>query len=139
MSESIYHDGIVEKIDGNTLFVRIVQQSACSGCHAKALCAASEQKDKTIEIADKSGLYKPGEKVRICGRSSLGLQAVFLAFVVPLFLILAALIAAGQWKWTDTAASLTCLILLAAYYGLLYLLRDKLKKRFTFTVEKLNR
>lgn len=139
MSESIYHDGIVEKIDGNTLYVRIVQQSACSGCHAKAMCAASEQKDKIIEIADRSGQYQPGEKVRICGRSSLGLQAVFLAFVVPIFLILAALAAASQWKWTDTAASVTCLILLAAYYGLLYLLRDRLKKRFTFTVEKLNR
>lgn len=139
MSESIYHDGIVEKVDGHTLFVRIVQQSACSGCHAKALCAAAEKKDKIIEIADTSGAYRPGEEVRICGHSSLGLQAVFLAFVVPIILIVAALAAANQLKLGDTAASVTCLILLAAYYGLLYMLRDKLKKRFTFTVEKLNR
>lgn len=136
MSESIYHDGIVEKIDGNSVFVRIIQQSACSGCHAQALCTASEKKDKIIEITDTSGTYRPGEKVRICGRSSLGLQAVFLAFVVPLILIVVALTAGNQWQWGDTASAATCLILLAAYYGLLYLFRDKLGKRFTFTLEK---
>lgn len=140
MSESIYHDGIVEKIDGNSVFVRIVQQSACSGCHAQALCTASEKKDKTIEITDSAaGAYQPGEKVKICGKSSLGLQAVLWAFVVPLAVILAALVTAHELQWRDTAAAATCLILLSAYYGLLYLLRDKLKKRFTFTLEKLNR
>lgn len=140
MSESIYHDGIVEKIDGNSVFVRIIQQSACSGCHAQALCTASEKKDKIIEITDPSaGTYQPGEKVKICGKSSLGLQAVLWAFVVPLAVILAALVTANQLQWGDTAAAATCLILLSAYYGLLYLLRDKLKKRFTFTLEKLNR
>lgn len=140
MSESIYHDGIVEKIDGNSVFVRIIQQSACSGCHAQALCTAAEKKDKTIEITDPSaGTYQPGEKVKICGKSSLGLQAVLWAFVVPLAIILVALVTANQLQWADTAAATTCLILLSAYYGLLYLLRDKLKKRFTFTLEKLNR
>lgn len=139
MSKRIYHDGIVEKIDGNSIFVRIIQQSACSGCHAQALCTASEKKDKIIEITDTPGAYRPGEKVRICGRSSLGLQAVFLAFVVPLILIVVALITGNHRQWTDTASATTCLILLGAYYGLLYLLRDKLGKRFTFTLEKLNR
>ncbi|MFG6399076.1 MAG: SoxR reducing system RseC family protein, partial [Parabacteroides distasonis] len=53
MSESINHTGFVEKIDGDTVFVRITQQSACSGCHAQSMCSASEMKDKIVAVPDR--------------------------------------------------------------------------------------
>ena len=83
MSESINHNGIIEKIDGGTVYVRIIQQSACSGCHAKSMCTASESKEKIIEVPDNSGKFHINEEVLLCGQSSLGLQAVLLAFVFP--------------------------------------------------------
>ena len=88
MSESINHNGIIEKIDGNAVFVRIIQQSACSGCHAQSMCSASEKKEKIIEVNDNNpGRFHVNEEVTLCGQSSLGLQAVFLAFVLPLILL----------------------------------------------------
>ena len=92
MSESINHTGFVEKIDGDTVFVRITQQSACSGCHAQSMCSASEKKDKIIEVPDRSGRFHVNEVVIICGQNSMGLQAVLLAFVIPLVIVVGAIV-----------------------------------------------
>jgi len=126
MSESINHNGIIEKIDGGTVYVRIIQQSACSGCHAKSMCT------------DNSGKFHINEEVQLCGQSSLGLQAVLLAFVFPLIIVFAAIVTGTSMQWEETTSGLTGLLLLVPYYCILYFLRDKLKKRFIFTLKKLN-
>lgn len=138
MSESINHNGRIEKIEGDTVFVRIIQQSACSGCHAQGMCSASEQKVKIIEVNDNSGKYRVNEEVMLCGRSSLGLQAVLLAFVIPIILVVAAIVAGTYLQWNETTSGLTGLLLLVPYYCILYLLREKLKRKFIFTLKKLN-
>lgn len=138
MSESISHNGIIEKIDSGTVYVRIIQQSACSGCHAKSMCAASESKEKIIEVPDNSGKFHVNEEVQLCGRSSLGLKAVFLAFVLPLIIVVGAIAAGTSMQWEETTSGLTGLLLLIPYYCILYFLRDKLKKQFIFTLKKLN-
>lgn len=138
MSEGINHSGIVERIDGHSIFVRIVQQSACSGCHAQSMCTASEKKEKVIEVQDFTNSFNVNEEVLICGRTSLGLQAVLLAFVLPLIVVLVAIIIGTSMHWNETTSGLTGLILLLPYYYILYMLRDKLKKRFIFTLKKLN-
>ena len=138
MSESINHNGRIEKIEGNAIFVRIIQQSACSGCHAKGMCGASEQKEKIIEVTDYFGKYHENEEVIICGQSSLGLLAVLLAFVLPILLVVAAIVAGNYLQWSETTSGLTGLLLLVPYYCILYFLRDKLKRKFIFTLKKLN-
>ena len=139
MSESISHNGIIEKIDGNAVFVRIIQQSACSGCHAKGMCSASDQKEKIIEVNDpNSGRFHINEEVTLCGQSSLGLQAVLLAFVLPLIIVVAAIVAGNYLQWDETTSGLTGLLLLVPYYSILYFLREKLKRKFIFTLKKLN-
>ena len=138
MSESISHRGIVERIEGDVVFVRIIQRSACSGCHAQSMCSASEMKEKIIEITDESGQFKVNEPVVIYGQSSMGLQAVLLAFVLPLILVVFAIATGTNLGWDETTSGLVGLSLLAPYYGILYLFRDKLKKRFIFTLKKLN-
>ncbi len=138
MSESINHNGVIEKIDGGTVYVRIIQQSACSGCHAKSMCTASESKAKVIEVPDNSGKLHVNEEVQLCGRSSLGLQAVLLAFIFPLIIVFATIVTGTSMQWEETTCGLTGLLLLVPYYCILYFLRDKLKKRFIFTLKKLN-
>lgn len=138
MSESISHTGVVERIEGDTVFVRITQYSACSGCHARSMCSASEQKDKIIEVPDRSGAYRVDERVLICGQTSMGLRVVFLAFVVPLCIVLCGVVIGVHLRWGETLSGVVGLSLLLPYYYLLYLSRDKLKKRFVFTLKKLN-
>ncbi len=139
MSESINHNGRIEKIEGDTIFVRIIQQSACSGCHAKGMCSASDQKEKIIEVNDpNAGRFHVNEEVTLSGQSSLGLQAVLLAFILPLIIVVAAIVAGNYLQWNETTSGLTGLLLLVPYYCILYFLREKLKRKFIFTLKKLN-
>ncbi len=138
MSEDINHIGFVEKIENGVVYVRIDQYSACSGCHARTICSASEKKEKIIEVADRSGAFHTGENVMICGRNSMGLQAVVLAFVIPLVIVVCAITAGTSLRWDETMSGLAGLLLLLPYYYILYLTRDKLRKKFVFTLKKLN-
>ncbi len=137
MSEDIAHKGIIERMEGDTCFVRIVQQSACAGCHARSMCSASESKEKVIEVTNCHVQFLPNEEVIVCGRTSLGLQAVWLAFVLPLLLVIIGIaIALNVFHLEETTGGLVGLALLVPYYFILYALRSKLKKRFIFTLKK---
>lgn len=138
MNKGILHNGIIERIEPPLVFVRIVQQSACSGCHAKSLCTVSESQVKTIEIEDCSGQYKVDEEVRICGSYAMGLQAVLLTFVVPLFLIVFSLFAGSLITGNEVIGGTGSLLILFPYYSILYVVRTKLKKKFTFSLSKIN-
>lgn len=136
MKDTISHNGVIEKIENGIVYVKITQQSACAGCHAKSMCTAADNKDKIIEVSDSSGSFLRDEPVVVCGQTSLGLQAVFLAFVLPLLIVVAVIITGNTLKWEDSISALAGLAILVPFYGVLYLFRDQLKKKFIFTIEK---
>ena len=137
MADIIKHRGIVEKIEGSHIVVRIVQTSACSACSAKGLCNASESKEKQIDVYEVNPAYRIGEEVVLCGTTSMGMKAVFLAFGIPVLLLLAALFV--TMRVTDGDALLSAVVALVAvvpYYAILYLMKDKMNKTFSFVIEK---
>lgn len=138
MSESIEHRGIVESIEGNTVSVRIIQLSACTSCQVHGFCGAADKKEKIIKVIDKSGFYKVGDEVQLCGQTSLGRKAVFYAFIIPLILIIATIASMTAFGFAETTSAFAGLIILAIYYLVLYLLRNSLDKQFIFMLKKLN-
>lgn len=137
MADIIKHRGIVEKVDGSHVVVRIVQTSACSACSAKGLCNASESKEKQIDVYEVNPSYRIGEEVVLCGSTSMGMRAVFLAFGIPVLLLLFALFA--TMRITDGDALLSAIVALLAvvpYYVVIYLMKDKMNKTFSFVIEK---
>lgn len=138
MSDTIQHTGIIERIENDIFYVKIVQQSACAGCHAKSMCTASENKDRIIEIESEDPSFTVNEEVEIHGRSSLGYTAVFYAFVIPFILLLTTIIIFLGINQSEMVSAIAGLAVLPVYYSVLYLFRDKLKKKFVFTMEKLN-
>ena len=80
MADIIKHRGIVEKVEGSHVVVRIVQTSACAACSAKGLCNASESKEKQIDVYEVNAPYQVGEEVVLIGTTSMGMRAVALAF-----------------------------------------------------------
>ena len=129
MTDIIKHRGIVENIEGSHVRVRIVQTSACSACSVKGHCNASESKEKLIDVFDmKASSYRIGEEVMIYGTTSMGMQAVLLAFGIP-FLVL--LITGGD----ELRSALVALSALLPYYFIIYVCRNKLSKKFSFTLE----
>lgn len=136
MGNLVRHQGTVEKIENQIVFVRIEQQSACSACHAKAVCMAADKKEKVIEIFDNSGMYSPDEQVVILMQSSMGIQAVIIAFAIPLILVVLAVIAGIKISGDEAVGGLAGLAILIPYYLILYVLRDQLKKKFVFKLSK---
>ena len=137
MADIIKHRGIVEKINGSHVVVRIVQTSACSACSAKGLCNASESKEKQIDVYEVIPSYRIGEEVVLCGSTSMGMQAVLIAFGIPVLLLLAALFV--TMRVTDGDALFSAVVALLAvvpYYLVIYFMKDKLNKTFSFTIEK---
>ena len=137
MADIIKHRGIVEKIEGSHVVVRIVQTSACSACSAKGLCNASESKEKQIDVYEVNPSYRIGEEVMLCGSTSMGMRAVLLAFGIPVLLLLAALFV--TMRVTDGDALLSSIVALLAvipYYLVIYLMKNKMNKTFSFVIEK---
>ena len=137
MADIIKHRGIVEKVEGAHVVVRIVQTSACAACSAKGLCNASESKEKQIDVFEAGASYRIGEEVVLCGSTSMGMRAVFLAFGIPMLLLLFALFVSMQvTDGDDLVSSLVALFAVVPYYLVIYFMKDKLNKTFSFTIEK---
>jgi sigma-E factor negative regulatory protein RseC len=137
MTDKIKHLGVVEKVDGSHVTVRIVQTSACSSCSAKGLCNASESKEKLIDVYHNQVSCQIGEQVVVCGTTSMGMRAVALAFGVPVLLLILALFVTMRVTDGDAlVSSLVALLAVVPYYLVIYFMKDKLNKTFSFTIEK---
>ena len=132
-TETIKHDGIVESIGADKVTVRILQASACSSCSARQLCRSSESKEKLIEVKGYYPTLKAGDNVTLQGSVRQGLRASLLAYIVPLILMVVALFC-GTHLSGEAAGALAALLVLGIYYGGLYLFRDKIGKRFEFSI-----
>lgn len=138
MDNTIHHTGVIERIDQDKVYVKIIQQSACAGCHAKSMCNASDRKDRIIEIEGLYDSFHVNEEVELQGRTSLGYLAVLYAFVLPLLLLFAVIILCLEMNRSEAVSALAGLAVLPVYYSVLYFFRDKLKKKFVFAMKKLN-
>ena len=139
MADIIKHRGIVENINGSHIQVRIVQTSACSACSVKGHCNASESKDKLIDVYENhSAEYYIGQNVMAHGTTSMGMQAVLLAFGVPFLVLFIALYATLQITGDELTAALAGLLALFPYYLIIYMCRGKLSRKFFFTIEPIN-
>ena len=124
-------------VEGQRVTVRFVQLSACSACHAKALCSggSSESAEKVV-VANSYGVpYQVGDDVRVIVGDGLAWSAVVIAFVVPLVLALACLFGVVGASGSEMVGCVATLGLLAVYYFVVWLLRARLERRVEFTLE----
>ena len=138
-NNTIKHLGIVENIQGSHLSVRIVQTSACAACSVKGHCSSADSKDKIIDIIDTAAAsYQVGENVMVVGETSMGMQAVALAFIIPFFLLIFSLFLFMALIENDLYAALLSLAVLVPYYYILWLNKTRLKQKFSFTIKPIN-
>ncbi|MDR2683107.1 MAG: SoxR reducing system RseC family protein, partial [Dysgonamonadaceae bacterium] len=82
-----------------------------------------------------AGDYRPGDTVTVVGKTSMGLRAVGIAFVLPVFLVAAVLFVVSSAGLPERQAALTSLAALVFYYLVLYFFRNRFKQTFTFTIQ----
>ncbi len=132
----IEHEGIVTGVTDSHILVRILQQSACSGCHAAGVCSTADQKEKIIEVKRDRTPVQIGDKVVVTLAAKAGHKALWLTAVLPLLLIILSLIATTLTHASELVTGLCALAVPAVYYTILYGYRDRLKKQFTFFLKK---
>lgn len=136
MSQLIEHAGVIHQINGKHVRVQILQESACSGCHAKGACSAADMKDKFIDIDSDGSDYKVGEQVTLYGQSSMGLFAVLLAFVIPFLLILLSLILLKNFIDNEAISGSIALGTLLPYFIILSFFNSSLKSKLKFHIKR---
>ncbi|VFB14834.1 SoxR reducing system RseC family protein [Bacteroides heparinolyticus] len=135
----IRHQGIVENISGSHLQVRIVQTSACASCSVKGHCSSAETKEKLVDVYDvDAASYRPGDRVWVAGRLSMGAMAVLLAFILPFLVLIVSLFVLMAVRNDELFAALGSLALLIPYYYILWLNKARIGKKFSFSVLPMN-
>ena len=134
--ETISHEGIVAKITDDELEIKILAQSACAACHAKSACGMGEQAEKILTVPRPKGRdFALNQKVNVRMAIGQGNKAAVLAYLIPIVLLLAVLFVCLGLGMNEGLAALVSIIALVPYYIVLYLRRDKLKKKFDYTIE----
>ena len=138
MDGKINHRGIIEYINGKHIKVRIVQSSACASCEAKAICSSSESKEKVVDIyVNSSENYAIGEQVNVCASETMGRNAVILAFVIPLIVMIICITLSIRYLMINELISIAIsLMFLALYYWILSISKKRISKNFSFWIEK---
>lgn len=138
MGATIEHTGVITSLAGKSAFVRIDQFSACSECHARQACTASDKTEKIIEAKIMDGTdFTVGENVMVIGHKSIGIQAIFIAYILPFALIIAALFTASFFTDNELIAGSAGLAVLVPYLIVIRLMRHKLQSRFQFYISKI--
>ena len=136
MGERIIHEGIVDHMTADAVFVRILSKSACAECHSKSMCSVSEMTEKLIEVKQKASGFDNGELVNVILDRSLGNKAVLLGYFIPFLLLIFTLIISSVFL-SELWAGLLSLAVQVPYYMVLFLLKDRLSKTFNFRIEKI--
>lgn len=136
MSNKIKHNGVVDGVEEGCVRVRILQSSACSACKVAAHCNASETKEKIIEVqvAD-ADRYQRGDSVIVVADTAVGFRASLYGYLLPLILMVVSLVAVLKITQSEGYAAMSALGILVPYYIGLYLLRNKLRNKLSFSLE----
>ena len=136
MSNKIKHSGVVDSVDGESVKVRILQSSACSGCKVASHCNASETKEKWVDVVVEEGAhYQVGDSVVVVADATVGFQASLYGYLLPLLCMVLTLVIILNLTGSEGTAALAALGILIPYYLGLYLFRNRLKRKLTFHIQ----
>jgi len=102
---------------------------------AAGLCGMSEAREKAIQVpTDPYASYCVGDEVRVYLKASMGMKAVYLAYLVPLLVLLAVSLGLIGLGVRDYVAGLSGIGAVALYYLVLSLLKERLSNEYVFTI-----
>ncbi|MCH5306971.1 MAG: SoxR reducing system RseC family protein [Prevotella sp.] len=136
MRNNISHSGVIESIEDGCIHVRIIQTSACAACKVAGYCNAAESKEKLIDIysADTKA-YSIGQSVTVMASRQVAANALLLGFGIPFIILVGVLVVVLMLTHNEAWAALGGLIALVPYYGVLYLMRERLRDKLSFWIE----
>ena len=135
MKHRISHEGIVTSIDDNNVEVKILSKSACASCNIKGACNMSEMKEKIISInTPKANDFQIGQNVMVSMGLGQANKAVVFAYVIPTIILFSMIFILNHFKIEEGINALISISSLVPYYLILFLFRDKMKRKFEYEI-----
>lgn len=137
-TNSVTHPGKVIGVFRDTVTVAVESSEACGSCASRSACSLgveSNTRNILITTPDAS-CFSVGERVVVATRTQMGLMAVALCYAVPAIVLVAVIAVIVLCKGSEGIAALASLGSVAAYYGILWMFRDKLAQKISFTIHK---
>lgn len=136
MAEEVSHVGRIVEITPEFTTVEIISESACGSCHAKGLCSLGESKTKAIQLPTRGwDNYKIGDEVCVTLNATMGHKAVWIAYVIPLAILMATLLILTATGSGELAAGLWAIAAVAVYYICIKLFGKRLKNEYIFNIK----
>ena len=137
-AEHIEHKGTVALIGRDFVRVNIEVNEACGLCASRKACAMGQSQTREITVAtSEADSFSVGEVVKVGAKQRMGIMAVVLCYVVPLILLVTVLAVAIALGVAEGLAAVVSLCSLALYYGVVWLFRNQIAGRVSFTISKL--
>lgn len=133
----ISHIGKIVAIDADFITVEIVAESACATCHAAGLCGTADATHKAISVPATVGNWQVGQEVKVFLKRSMGFKAVWLAYAIPLAVLLAVLLGLNAADLSELASGLIAIAAVGIYYLVLWFFRDKLRNEYSFYIKEI--
>ena len=134
---NISHRGRVVEITPELTSVEIISEAACASCHAKALCGLGESKSKHVQLPTSPYMdLAPGDEVEVLLSASMGHKAVWIAYVIPCFLLIAVLLILNATAVGELASGLGAIASVLVYYFVVWLFRGRLRNEYIFRIKK---
>lgn len=135
--QSIEHTGVVVKVTDKSYLVAIENEQKCEGCAAAFLCNRDNDNRQLIARNRKMPVLTAGDRVRISISTALTWKAILYCIAVPLFLLLAVIVAVSVTTGNDGIASLAGLAAVGLYFFVAYRLSHFTQARYSVTVSKI--
>lgn len=137
MDENLEHKGTILAVNHGWIDVAIRPETACEGCKIKGACDVGGRGGKIVSVPDDApGAFREGDEVVVSVSRRMGLRALSLAYVIPLFLLIVPLFALVAAGLREVAAGVLSLGVVGVYYLALWLLRKRVGKEIVFRITK---
>ncbi len=138
--EEVAHKGRIKSVSDGKVTVEILSESACSACHAKGVCSMGESARKEVEVSvGNPEYYTVDQEVEVLLSSTLGHKAVWIAYVIPLILLVAFIMLPLSMGASEGVSALCGAAVTAFYYMMLYLFRKHLGSKWEFKIRNINK
>ncbi|MBR0323870.1 MAG: SoxR reducing system RseC family protein [Bacteroidales bacterium] len=135
MEHRISHEGIITAINDDKVEVKILSKSACASCNIKGACNISEMKEKIISInTPKANDFQIGQNVMVSMELGQANKAVVFAYVIPTIILFSMILILNYFKIEEGINALISIGSLVPYYLILFLFRDKMKRKFEYEI-----
>jgi positive regulator of sigma E activity len=129
--------GVIEKISDGKASVIFSGIEACGNCSSGKFCELFGNASRSINVPASESHFSKGEEVLIVMKRSLGMKAAILAYLLPFILLILSLITGTLLKWGDLVTAIITMTFVLFYFIGLYFFRSRIKKSFTFNIQKL--